>query len=69
MELIAKIGTDRCAHLCWKGLQIDVPYNPEFDVSADYSTWCRHTAKCVGPDGKLVDPEECRAGRECYEKL
>jgi hypothetical protein len=69
MELIAKIGTNRCAHLRWKGLFIDTAHNPEFDVSADYSTWCRHTCKCVGPDGRMVDPEECRAERACYEKL
>jgi hypothetical protein len=69
MELIAKIGTSRCAHLRWKGLFIEAGQNPEFDVSADYSTWCQHTYKCVGPDGKMVDPEECGAGRQCYEKL
>ena len=36
---------------------------------ADYSTWCQHSYKCVGPDGKMVDHEDCRAERNCYEKL
>lgn len=69
MELIAQIGSNRCEHLRWKGLLIDAAYSPEFDTSADYSTWCQRTMKCVGPDGQVVGPEDCCDARECYRKL
>jgi len=69
MELLAIIGNNRCAHLRWKGLYIEAAYDPQFDVSTDYSMWCQHTYKCVGPDGKVVDHTECNASRECFEKL
>jgi hypothetical protein len=69
MELLAVIGNNRCAHLRWKGLYVDVVHVPEFDVSTDYSLWCNHTHKCVGPDGQLCDHIECTPERECYEQL
>jgi hypothetical protein len=69
MELIAKIGTQRCAWLRWKGLFIEAAHNAEFDVSADHATWCQHTYKCVGPDGRMVDHEECGAERKCFRQL
>jgi hypothetical protein len=35
------------------------------DASCD--CWCGQTEQKVGPDGKIVDPEDCRRGRDCYE--
>lgn len=29
--------------------------------------WCGCTMMSVGPDGGLVEPEDCRAGRACFE--
>ena len=31
--------------------------------------WCRRTMQVLGPDGEVVDPEECRAGRSCFESI
>ena len=29
--------------------------------------WCRCTMQVVGPDGRLVRPEQCAEGRACYQ--
>lgn len=40
----------------------------ESDVlDASQSCWCRKTMQALGPDGELVDPADCRAGRGCFE--
>lgn len=31
--------------------------------------WCRLTMKVYGPDGELVQPQDCTAGRTCYRSL
>jgi hypothetical protein len=31
--------------------------------------WCRRTMQVLGPDGEVVDPEECRAGRSCFQSI
>ena len=31
--------------------------------------WCRMTMKVFGPDGELVRPSDCMAGRSCYRSL
>jgi hypothetical protein len=28
--------------------------------------WCIHTYNCLGPDGKIAEPEVCKPGRRCY---
>jgi hypothetical protein len=39
----------------------------ESDVlDASQSCWCRRTMQAIGPDGELVDPDDCRAGRGCF---
>jgi hypothetical protein len=30
--------------------------------------WCSQTHKCLGPDGTVVSPEDCRTHRQCYER-
>jgi len=37
------------------------------DVSQ--SCWCRRTMQALGPDGEVVDPTDCQAGRTCYESV
>ena len=36
-------------------------------LDASRHCWCGHTQHQVGPDEQLVEPEDCRAGRSCYE--
>ena len=31
--------------------------------------WCVHTQTVIGPDGKIVKDEECRADRMCFESI
>ena len=31
--------------------------------------WCLRTMQVFGPDGELVRPEDCAAGRTCYRSL
>ena len=31
--------------------------------------WCTRTMMALGPDDERVDPDRCRAGRECFESL
>jgi len=64
-----KVSRNRCANLRWKGLYINAECDPENHYSYDTALWCRHTDKCVGPDGKLVDEFECSPARDCYEQL
>jgi hypothetical protein len=45
------------------------PRTEEDILEASGRTWCVHTMDAIGPDGKLVRPEACQAGRRCYEAL
>ena len=38
-------------------------------LDASQSCWCRRTMQALGPDGSIVDPDDCRAGRACYESV
>ncbi len=38
-------------------------------LEASGRTWCLHTMDGLGPDGRRVSPEDCQAGRRCYEPL
>ncbi len=31
--------------------------------------WCRKTGHQLGPDRKFAHPEDCRAGRGCFESV
>lgn len=31
--------------------------------------WCRQTMQAIGPDGDVVDPDECRRGRSCFASI
>jgi hypothetical protein len=31
--------------------------------------WCQRTMQVVGPDGEIVRPRDCTAGRSCYRSL
>jgi hypothetical protein len=44
------------------------PPRTESDVlDASNSCWCARTMRALGPDRDVVHPDECRAGRSCYE--
>jgi hypothetical protein len=42
-------------------------YLVESEPMAQY--WCIKTMKVIGPDDKLVVPEECNLARKCFKSL
>lgn len=38
-------------------------------LDGSQACWCVRTMMAIGPDRLIVDPEDCRAGRECFESL
>ena len=66
---LARIDTDRCQNLRWKGMYILSEVDPLVGHSNDGLFWCHNTSNCVGPDGKIVDDYECNETRQCYRAL
>lgn len=42
------------------------PRNEEELLDGSRHCWCNRTMLAVGPDGAIVDPEDCRVGRSCF---
>ena len=59
---------ERCENLCWKGMFIDAPHDPDTPTS-DGLFWCHVTQICLGPDGQVADETECNPSRPCYKPL
>ncbi len=66
---LTQIDDNRCAHLRWKGMFIDAEWDPTVQHSNDRAFWCQHTLNGLGPDGKVVDHDDCQPGRECFQAL
>ena len=66
---LARIDTDRCQCLRWKGMYVLSEVDPLVGHSNDGLFWCHNTSNCLGPDGKVVDDYECNETRECYKAL
>lgn len=60
-----------CLHLqSKKTFFLRGPARQESDIlDASQHCWCRKTMQAVGPDGEIVDPEDCQAGRACFASL
>ncbi len=60
-----------CAHIqSKKAYFLGRPPNSERELlDASQSCWCRRTMQALGPDGEIVDPADCRAGRVCYQSV
>lgn len=60
-----------CAHIRSKKVHfLGRPPNTESELlDVSQSCWCRHTMLALGPDGAVVDPDDCRAGRGCFESV
>ncbi len=56
-----------CPALHWKSQFIWSEPDPTVPASNSQLYWCGMTQTCIGPDGKLADPENCCAeGRSCH---
>jgi len=60
-----------CAHLqSKKTFFLSGPPLESSDVlDASAHCWCRLTMQAVGPDGEVVDPEDCRRPRPCFAPM
>ena len=60
-----------CAHLRTKKyFFLTRPALTEDDIlDGSGRSWCQHTMEALGPDGELVDPEDCRSQRRCFESI
>jgi len=67
LEPLPKLGYEVCKCLRWKGLFIEAERDPSVPPSNDRLFWCMHTQTCIGPDNQIAEPENCKAGRSCYE--
>ena len=58
---------DLCSSLRWKGQFISTEHDPTVPPTNDGLFWCMHTQTCIGPDGELAEPGNCRhSGRSCH---
>lgn len=62
-------GFPVCRLLRWKAMFIEAETDPTVPPSNDGSYWCSETQVCIGPDGKVAEPEQCSPERSCYDKL
>lgn len=60
-----------CVHIQSKKLFFRKgPPMEESDVlDASRHCWCSLTMQVLGPDGEVVHPDECRAGRSCFRSI
>lgn len=57
-----RFNTDRpglCSALHWKSQYIWSEPDPTVPASNSGLFWCGLTQTCIGPDGKLAEPENC----------
>jgi len=62
-------GQAACRWLRSKEMFINVPPDPTVPAGGSGIFWCVHTHNCLGPDGKVAEPESCTPGRGCFERL
>lgn len=56
-----------CPSLRWKGMFIWAERDETVPRSNTGSFWCLHTQNCLGPDGRVAEPEFCcNAERGCH---
>ena len=58
-----------CRFLRSKEMFIDAEPDHTVPSSRSGHFWCVHTQTVIGPDGKIVKDEECRADRICFESM
>lgn len=60
-----------CSQLASKKLcfRTSPPQTAEDVLDASRHVWCRRTQQALGPDGAVVDVEDCRSGRSCFERI
>jgi hypothetical protein len=57
---------DLCNCLRWKSLFVGGEPDPTVQSGRSFQFWCLYTQTVIGPDGNLVEPMACLAGRACF---
>ena len=60
---------ERCRLLRSKWMFIEAEPDPTVPRSDSGICWCVHTQNCLGPEGEIVNMENCKPGRACYQPL
>jgi len=55
-----------CTALRWKGQYILAEPDPSIPPTNDGLFWCVYTQNCLGPDGDIAEPGNCKPGRACH---
>ena len=63
------VAVSHCRCLRSKEMFINVEPDPTVPNSSSGIFWCIHTQNCLGPDGRVAEPESCKAGRACYDPV
>jgi hypothetical protein len=68
-DLAASLAGPLCRHLrSKKSYTLAAPARSSADVlDGSGHCWCGKTMLPLGPDDDRVDPDNCRAGRNCFE--
>jgi hypothetical protein len=60
---------ERCRLLRSKWMFIESEPDPMVPRSDSGICWCVHTQTCLGPDGGIVNMENCKPTRACFRSL
>ena len=58
-----------CRFLRSKEMYVDAEPDPTVPSGRSGHFWCVHTQTVIGPDGKVVDEENCQSSRMCFESI
>jgi len=65
---LQNLGHDVCNCVRWKSQFYESQRDPTVSPSNDDSYWCALTQRVLGPDGRVVDLENCQPGRACFKE-
>jgi len=67
-ERLKNLDHEVCNCVRWKSMY----YRSDPDLSVPPSNaanyWCAMTQRVIGPDGEIVDLEDCKPGRACFKE-
>jgi len=61
-------GHEVCNCVRWKSMYYQSERDPSVPPSNEDNYWCALTLRVMGPDGQLVNLENCKAGRTCFNE-
>ncbi len=64
---VSGVPQEHCRFLRCKEIFIDTGREFKMSESGSGIFWCAHSQNCLGPDGQVADPENCKPERGCYE--